>query len=110
MKNILAPEDIKFKLKKTMAFDEAHSVLMRNEEFGIQWEQHTKKKSEFEFGKPKNYYFIDGIEKEYTDLQELCNDWNEIKNFDDPNKEIVWVKVIKNKQYGNPQGDPETTK
>ena len=41
-------------------------------------EKYTKKINEFQFGKPKIYFFIDGSEKEYTDIQELCNDWNEI--------------------------------
>ncbi len=45
-------------------------------------------------GNPKTYFYITGQEKEYTDLEELCRDWNEIKNFDDPNNEIVWVKKI----------------
>lgn len=95
--NLLCPEDISFKFIKSLGLTDEHISMMRNEEYGIQCEQYTKKKSEFEFGKPKTYYFIDGQEKEYTDLQELCDDWNEIKNFDDPNNEITWVKVIKSK-------------
>ena len=97
MKNIICPEDISFKFIKSLAMVDEHISMMRNEEFGIQCEQYTKKKNDFEFAKPKTYYFIDGQEKEYTDIQKLCDDWNEIKNFDDPNNEITWVKVIKTK-------------
>lgn len=95
--NILCPEDIKFTGKKSLAMSNWHAMKYRNEEYGIDWEQWSRKKNDLEFGKPKNYYFMDGSKKEYTDLQTLCNDWNEIKNYDDPNSEIEWVKVIKSK-------------
>ena len=95
--NKLCPEDISFKFIKSLAMQDEHAILMRNEEYGIQCEKYTKKINEFQFGKPKIYFFIDGSEKEYTDIQELCNDWNEVKNFDDPNSEIKWIKVIQRK-------------
>ena len=95
--NKLCPEDISFKFIKSLAMQDEHAILMRNEEYGIQCEKYTKKINEFQFGKPKIYFFIDGSEKEYTYIQELCNDWNEIKNFDDPNSEIKWIKVIQRK-------------
>lgn len=78
--NLLSPEDISFKVIKTLAMDDEHALLMRDDKHGINCEQYTKKISEFEFGKPKTYYFMDDNEKEYTDLQELCDDWNIIKN------------------------------
>jgi len=95
--NILTPEDIKWENVIHISMDDEHISKFRNEEYGIQWEQYTKVKWPCDFAKPKNYYYIDDQEKEYTDLQALCDDWNEIKNFDDPNAEIVWVKVIKSK-------------
>ncbi len=57
-------------------------------------EKISKLKDNGGFCKPKTYFYITGQEKEYTDLEELCKDWNEIKNFDDPNNEIVWEKKI----------------
>ena len=78
--NKLCPEDISFKFIKSLAMQDEHAILMRNEEYGIQCEKYTKKINEFQFGKPKIYFFIDGSEKEYTDIQELCNDWNEVGN------------------------------
>lgn len=97
MKNLLCPEDIEWKTVHHLGMTDEHISKRRNDEFGVEWEQYTKKLNDFDFGKPKNYYYIDGQEKEYTDLQKLCDDWNEIKNFDDPNNEITWVKVIKTK-------------
>ncbi len=70
----------------------------RNEKFALQWEQITNRDGHGWSGKAKNYYFIDGVEREFTDIQTLCDCWNEIKNFDDPRSEIKWVKVIKKKE------------
>ncbi|WP_313100585.1 hypothetical protein [Epilithonimonas sp.] len=98
MKNLLCPEDIEWKLQMSMALSNEHRMLYRNDQYGFQMEIYTKKKNEFEFGKPKTYYFRDESEKEYNDLQILCDDWNEIKNYDDENTEIEWVKVFKQKK------------
>jgi len=95
--NTLEPEDIKFKFFSSMQLKTHHNTKFINDEFGIELEVITSIKEFGDLGKPKKYYYITGQEKEYTDLQLLCNDWNEIKNFDDPNNEIKWVKVIKSK-------------
>ena len=97
--NVLSPEDIEWKLITSMGLYNEHIQKYRNEQFGFQMEIYTKKKSDFEFGKPKTYYFRDDCEKEYNDLQTLCDDWNEVKNYDDETTEITWVKVIKNKKH-----------
>ena len=95
MANLLCPEDIVWKFIMSMAFSDHHHAKMVNKEYGLECETITKKLSDgFSFGKAKVYYFITGQEKEYTDLQKLCDDWNEIKNFDDPDNEIVWEKKI----------------
>ena len=77
-----------------MAFSDCHHSKSVNKEYGLEMEVITKKIDDYTFGNSKVYYFITGKEKEYTDLQKLCDDWNEIKNFDDPENEIVWVKKI----------------
>lgn len=97
MKNKLAPEDIEWSFVSSMALTTHHISKFSNIKFGLEMEKTSRVKSEGDFGKPKSYYYITGQEKEYTDLQTLCDDWNEIKNFDDPNSEIKWVKVIKTK-------------
>lgn len=95
MANLLCPEDIEWKFIMSMGFDDYHHSKSVNKKYGLEMEQITKKLADgFSFGKPKTYFFITGQEKEYTDLQKLCDDWNEIKNFDDPENEIVWVKKI----------------
>lgn len=96
--NYLTPEDIEFKFISSMGFTTYHHAKYLNLEFGIEKETITKKKSDFQFGSSKTYYYITGQEKEYTDLEELCKDWNELKNFDDPDNEIVWVKLVKPKR------------
>jgi len=95
--NLLCPEDIRWKFITSMGFTDHHHSKSINEEFGLQMEVITKKIDDNHFGKGKIYYFINGQEKEYTDLQKLCDDWNEIKNYDDPNSEITWIKVVKTK-------------
>jgi hypothetical protein len=94
--NKLEPDDIKWKFVSSLACRDYHHSKFTNDEFGLEMEKVTKVVDEG-FGKPKTYYFITGQEKEYTNLQTLCNDWNEIKNFDDPDSEIIWVKVIRKK-------------
>ena len=96
--NKLYPEDIEWKFISSLAFADCHHARYTSKEFGLEMEVITKKLSDnFSFGSSKTYYFITGQEKEYTDLQILCDDWNEIKNYDDPNSEIFWLKVIKKK-------------
>ncbi len=96
MANVLEPEDIEWKMVSSWSFMKEHVCQFRNEEFGLQKEVVTNKKALGSYGKPKTYYYMDGQEKPYTVIEELCKDWNEINNFDDPNSVIVWVKVIKN--------------
>jgi len=97
--NKLCPEDIKWKFISSLGFVDCHHARYIDADFGLEMEVITKKLSDnFSFGSSKTYYFITGQKKEYTDIQILCDDWNEIKNYDDPNSEIVWVKVIKSKK------------
>ena len=94
MANTLEPEDIEWKYVKHLTLTTQSHMLFRDERYKIQWEQITNRDGHGWVGKPKNYYFIDKIEREFTDIQELCDCWNESNNFDDPNNEITWVKKI----------------
>lgn len=94
MKNTLQPEDIEWKYVKHITLTTNSHMLFRDERFKVQWEQITKRDGHGYVGKSKNYFFIDNIEREFTDLNVLCECWNEIKNFDDPNNEITWIKKI----------------
>ena len=95
--NKLCPEDIEWSFIMSMGFIDHHHSKSINKKYGLEMEIITKKIDGYSFGKGKVYYFITGQEKEYTDLQKLCDDWNEIKNFDDPDSEIKWVKIITKK-------------
>lgn len=94
MENLLEPEDIEWKYIKHITLSNKSHHLFRNEKYKIQWEQITNRDGHGKVGKAKNYFFIDNVEREFTDIQELCDCWNERHNFDDPNNEIIWVKKI----------------
>lgn len=99
--NQLEPEDIEWKFISSMGFTTHHHSKFIDDKFGLEMEKISNIKDDGSFGKAKTYYFITGQEKEYTELNELCKDWNEIKNYDDPNSEIKWVKTIRDKNKTN---------
>lgn len=92
--NLLCPEDIEWKFVSTMGLSDCHYAKYVNEEYGLEMETVTKKLDWYTFGKPKYYFFILEQEKQYTELQLLCDDWNEINDYDDPKNEIYWEKKI----------------
>jgi hypothetical protein len=94
--NKLEPDDIEWKGLSFWSFENYHYAVYRNEKYKIQREVITNiSKLTGDFSKhPKVYYFIDGCDKEMTDLQDVCDTWNELHDFDDPNNEIVWIKKI----------------
>lgn len=94
MANELQVEDIEWRFITSMSCTTHHHSKFINEEYGLEMEKITNVKADGGFGKAKTYYFMTGYEKEYTDIDELIKDWNEIKNFDDPDNKIVWVKKI----------------
>tara|TARA_R110000851_G_scaffold117621_4_gene244480 strand:- start:7863 stop:8177 length:315 start_codon:yes stop_codon:yes gene_type:complete len=94
MANTIEPEDIHWKHIKHITFTANSHILMRDERFKIQWEQITSRDGHGKVGKSKNYYFIDKVQREFTNIDELCYCWNELHNFDDPNNEIIWIKKI----------------
>lgn len=97
MKNILKPDDIEWTMLSSLAMTTHHHIKSINKKYGIQKETITKKRGDFDFGSSKTYYYINKCEREFTDIQTLCDVWNELHDFDDPDDEIVWVKVIKKK-------------
>ncbi len=94
MPNLLEPEDIEWRYVKHITMTTQSHFLFRSEQFKIQWEQITNRDGHGKVGKAKNYFFIDEVEREFTEVQELCYYWNERNYFDDPNNEIIWVKKI----------------
>ena len=92
--NKLQPEDIEWRMSSSYSGNWNHRSLFRDDKLGVQMEKYQKVNDAGSIGKPKIYYFIDDCEKEMTDIDDLCKTWSELKNFDDPNNEIVWEKKI----------------
>ena len=71
--------------------------LRRNDEYGLQKEVVTKRDANgFAKKGGKVFYFIDNDEREFTDIDALCDAYNEKFNFaqDHPDYELKYVKVI----------------
>lgn len=93
--NKLDEGDINWTFKRSLAFTDHHHSLFRCDEYGLQMEQISNiSPTTGDFLKPKTYYYIDGHEKPFKTIESLCDAWNELNDFDDPNSEIVWVKKI----------------
>lgn len=95
--NKLTPDDIEWKFLCSLGMTTHHHTKSINKEYGLQREVITKKRGDFDFGSSKTYYYINGCAREFTKIQDLCDCWNELHDFDDPDDEIVWVKIIKPK-------------
>jgi hypothetical protein len=95
MSNKLDPTDIEWKFITSFGCTHQHHALFRDDRYSIQMETITPKSQTTQvFGKKKVYFFIDGCEKEMTEIEDLCETWNDLKNFDDPKNEIVWERKI----------------
>lgn len=57
-------------------------------------------RNEFKHGKARTIYFIDGVDKEFTDVDEMIDFYNEkfVYEGENPNTEVNFVKVYKNKK------------
>ena len=74
----LRPEGIKWKYARHITMsNHSHGVYI-DEQFGVQWEQITPN-GYGEVGKPKNYFFIDNVNQEFTSSQQMCDYWNKQK-------------------------------
>lgn len=94
MANKLDSADLTWKYIKHITYSDHSHFLHRDDRFNVQWEQITNRDGQGWVGEPKDYYFIDGVDREFTDLEEMIKCWNERNDFDDPNNEVNWVKVI----------------
>lgn len=57
----------------------------------------TPRRDELSYGKPKTTFRIDNVDKEFTDLDELIEFYNEKFRFEEenPDQEVTFVKVVK---------------
>lgn len=95
---MIARDNIDFRITGTWGFTDQHIAIARDDQLGIEWHKITNKKSDgFSFCKPRNYFYIKGVEREFTDLDELVDAYNDKFQFEgeNPDYEIKWVRVVK---------------
>lgn len=96
MPNKLEPEDIEWIFISCMKMTDCSHQLHRCDEYGIQKEcivNFSERTGNYSRN-PKTYFYIDGCDKEMTDIDDLCDTWNDLKNFDDPDNKIVWERKV----------------
>jgi len=69
--------DIRFKWIKGYGFTDMHCNMMRDNSLGIQREEFADKDKWGQLKKSRIFYFIDGVDKEFTDLDKLVDFYNE---------------------------------
>ena len=70
-------EQIKWDKQVFWSFSDVHVIKKRCNELGIECETYTPKKTRGGFGKAKSFYFIDGDEREFLDIDQLIIAYNE---------------------------------
>jgi hypothetical protein len=80
--NKLCPDDIEFVGGSHLSTEKYYHSIARCDTFGIQMETITRRDTHGNPGSAKRYYFIDKISKEYTNINDLCDDWNKIHDYD----------------------------
>lgn len=95
---MISLDSIAWKMKEAWSFGNSGAIKFRDDELGLQWEQHTNKdKYGVKYLKPRNYFFIDDDPREFTCIDDLIKAYNDKFQFEgeNPNHEVVFVKVIK---------------
>lgn len=79
-----------------MDFQGSGIVLYRDNQNKISAKTVTPR-NEFNYGKPKTIFYIDGVDKEFTDLDDLIDFYNEkfVHEGENPETEVNFVKVYK---------------
>lgn len=93
---MITRDDLKFRCTCCMDFQGGGIMQYRDDENKISAETITPR-NEFNYSKPKTVYFIDGVDKEFTDLDELIEFYNEkfVYENENPDIEVNFVKVYK---------------
>lgn len=88
--------DIAFRFVRSLGFDNGHIALFRDDVNKLTKEVVTPKDLE-QFKKPNITYYIDDDEREFHNLEELIEAYNElyIDSQDNPAIEVKYVKVFK---------------
>lgn len=94
---MITRDDLQLRILSCMSMEGSGFVKYRDDVNKISAVTITPRKDELSYGKPKTTYYIDNVEKEFTDLDELIDFYNEKFRFEEenPDQEITFVKVIK---------------
>lgn len=93
---MITRDDLQFKCICCIDLQSCGIMQYRDNENKISTETITPR-NEFKYGKPKTIYRIDGVNKDFTDLDELIDLYNEkfIHDGENPETEVNFVKVYK---------------
>lgn len=90
-------DDIKWMFKSSWNWRNQHHSMMRDDELGLQVEVITNKTNGgYGLGKAKSFYFIDNDEREFLNVEDLVNAYNEKFQFEgeNPEHEVKYVRVV----------------
>ena len=97
---------INWKLQSHMTMRSEGRSLYRDDAIGVQLEAITPRRGECEWGKQKNFYFIDNDPREFLTEDELIDAYNEKfrRDGEDPEHEVKYVKVITKRPTNTTEG------
>ena len=98
-RSMITIDDLQLKCICCMDFQGCGIMQYRDNENRISAETLTPRNG-LNYGKPKTIYCIDGVDKEFTDIDELIDFYNEkfIHEGENPDIEVNFVKVYKNRK------------
>lgn len=96
---MITRDDLQFKCINCLDLQGSGIMQYRDNENKISAETITPRNG-FNYGKPKTFYYIDGVDKEFTDLDVLIDFYNEkfIHDGENPETEVNFVKVYKKRE------------
>lgn len=96
---MITRDDLQLKCICCMDLQDCGIMQYRDNENKISAETITPRNG-FNYGKPKTTYHIDRVNKEFTDLDELIDFYNEkfIHDGENPETEVNFVKVYKKRE------------
>lgn len=96
---MITRDDLQLKCACCMDFQGCGIMQYRDDENKISAETITPRNG-LRYGKPKTMYWINGVDREFTDLDELIDFYNKkfIYESENPDIEVNFVKVYKKRE------------
>lgn len=97
-------ESINWKQKSRIAFSSHYHSLYEDKKLGISKEVITKRTNNgYGIGKVSTFFFINNDDREFINIDKFIDAYNEKFKFEfeNPNQEVTYVRVIKQKQNGH---------